>query len=219
MSNNYWTPLADQVEVSENFDIINTITEDDKENVEPRYSLPFGGTTTSHNRLQERRLLRLKEKKDQKKLGKQVLKERVLNGQEPYSWLDSGATSNFVAPQDKQHAKGLGKPSTKVVRMANGKMEAAGKQMELNNGLRQPANKADSIPSLKTTLISNSKLADAGYITVYNDKEVNVYDSKTTSVIPTKAAIMTGWRNKRTRLWRIPIQNSIANKNTDTRLL
>jgi hypothetical protein len=36
--------------VSENFEFINTITEDDKENVVPRYNLPFGGTTTSHNR-------------------------------------------------------------------------------------------------------------------------------------------------------------------------
>jgi hypothetical protein len=89
-------------------------------------------------------------------LDKQVFKERVLNGQEQYGWLDSGATLNFVAPQDEQQAKGLGKPSTKVMRIANGKMEAAGEQMELNNCLRHPANNAESLPSLKTTLISNS---------------------------------------------------------------
>jgi hypothetical protein len=55
-----------------------------------------------------------------KEMDKQVFKERVLNGQEQYGWLDSGATSNFVVPQDKQQAKGLGKPSTKVMRIANG---------------------------------------------------------------------------------------------------
>jgi hypothetical protein len=55
--------------------------------------------TSSRNTLQERRLLHLKEKKHKKKMDKQVFKERVLNGQEQYGWLDSGATSNFVAPQ------------------------------------------------------------------------------------------------------------------------
>jgi hypothetical protein len=61
-------------------------------------SLPFGGTTTSKERHGERRLLLLKEKK----IARVELKERVLNGQEPYAWLDSGAKSTFIAPQDKK---------------------------------------------------------------------------------------------------------------------
>jgi hypothetical protein len=89
-----------------------------------------------------------------------------LNGTDLYGWLDSGATSNFIAQKDKQHVKSTGKPSIKRVRMTNGQVEAAGEQMEIQNGLRDPANKADSIPAIKTSLISTSKLADAKYITV-----------------------------------------------------
>ena len=68
--NNYWTPLADQVEESE--ETINTIiTADDKENEHPpSYRLPFGGNTTSKQRHSERRLERLKDKK-------KALRERI----------------------------------------------------------------------------------------------------------------------------------------------
>jgi hypothetical protein len=188
-SNNYWTPLADLVEVSECIELINPVQDVQNENSEPsRYQLPFGGATTSKERHGERRLLRLKEKK----VARVALKERVLNGQEPYAWLDSGATSTFIAPQDKKHLQATGKPSTKKVKMPNGQMEQAGEQMTLKNGLRHPANSADTIPSLKTSLVSNSKLADAGYITVYDENEVNVYDGKNTVIKPTQAAIMTG---------------------------
>jgi hypothetical protein len=217
--NNYWTPLLDQVEESNN-EYINTIDdgeelEMDKENVAPRYSLPFGGSTSSFERLQERRLLKLKDKRKEK----QVLKQRILNGKDPYGWLDSGATSNFIAQKDKHHTKSTGIASIKKVRMANGQVEAAGEQLELKNGLRKPASTADSIPSIKTSLISTSKLADAGYFTVFDKDEVNVYDATTTSIKPTNQAVLTGWRDKKTGLWRVPLVNQIDNENTDTYLL
>jgi hypothetical protein len=53
---------------------------------------------------------------------------------------------------------------------------------------------------LKTTLISNSKLADAGYIMVFDKEEVNVYDEATTKVVPSTEAVLTGWRDKITHL-------------------
>jgi hypothetical protein len=155
----------------------------------------------------------------EKKVVRAALKERVLNGQEPFAWLDSGATSTFIAPHDKKHLQSTGKPSTKRVKMPNGQMEAAGEQMKMNNGLRHPANSADTIPSLKTSLVSNSKLADAGYITVYDENEVNVYDSKDTAIKPTKAAIMTGWRCKQTGLWRFPLKSEIKDEKMDTKVL
>ena len=85
--------------------------------------------------------------------------------------------------------------------------------------MRQPANTADSIPTLKTTLVSNSKLADAGYTSDFNKDEVNVYDNNTTEIKITGAAVMTGFRDKATGLWRIPLKSNPTNLNTDTRLL
>ena len=111
--NNYWTPLADQVEESE--ETINTIiTADDKENEHPpSYRLPFGGNTTSKQRHSERRLERLKDKK-------KALRERIMNGQEPSGLLDTGATSTFVTEQDTQHLEPTGQASAKKVLMPNG---------------------------------------------------------------------------------------------------
>ena len=61
--------------------------------------------------------------------------------------------------------------------MPNGKQVAAGEKMKLDNQFREPANCADTIPQLKTTLISNGKIADADYITVYDKEKVNVLDA------------------------------------------
>ncbi|KAL7502358.1 hypothetical protein ACHAXN_001427 [Cyclotella atomus] len=108
---------------------------------------------------------------------------------------------------------------SKQVRLPNGTMEPAGEKLTMHNGLRSPANAAISLPSLKTTLISNSKLADAGYVTVYDNEEVNVYDGATTTVVPTKQAVMTGWRDKLTGLWRFPLHSQVTNATTETKLL
>ena len=55
-----------------------------------------------------------------------------------------------------------------------------GSKYVLNTGLGAPANTADSIPTLKTTLVSNSKLADAGYTTIFDKNRVNIYDEDET---------------------------------------
>ena len=95
--------------------------------------------------------------------------------------------------QDTKHMMATRLISKKKVSTPNGIKIAAGKQYKLKNGLRILADTADSIPSLKTTLVSNSKLADAGYVTVYNDEEVNVYDTKTTKIRIMAEAVMAGF--------------------------
>jgi hypothetical protein len=170
---------------------INT-AQDDKENVAPTYySLPFGGPSTCKECKQEQRSIKFA---FDRQIRRNALKTRVLNGQEPSGLLDTGATSAFIAPNDMKYLQPMGIPSNKSVRMPNGIIEKAGEKMIMNNGLRTPANSADAIPSLKTTLVSNSKLADAQYITVYDDEEVNVCNGNTTTILPTRAAVLTADR-------------------------
>ena len=138
--------------------------------------------------------------------------------EEPYGWIDSGASSTYVAPQDKKHCRRTGIASDKQVSMPNGKQVAAEEKLHLDNQLREPANIGDSIPQLKKTLISNGKIADADYITVYDKEEVNVYDARTTQVTASNAAVMTGYRDKRNGLWRFPLKSIVENENTDTKL-
>ena len=50
------------------------------------------------------------------------------------------------------------------------------------------------VPSLRgASLLSTSKLADAGYVTVYNGNEVNVYDGRTARIHVSEAAFLQGW--------------------------
>ena len=69
-----------------------------------------------------------------------------MNGQEPSGLLDTGATSTFVTEQDTQHLEPTGQASAKKVLMPNGMKVLTGNKYVLKNGLRAPANTADSIP-------------------------------------------------------------------------
>ena len=49
------------------------------------------------------------------------------------------------------------------------------------------------VPSLHgASLLSTSKLADAGDVTMYDGDEVNVYDGRTTTIKVSKAAVLKG---------------------------
>ena len=42
--------------------------------------------------------------------------------------------------------------------------------------LREPASEVDIVPGLTNTLLSTGKLVEGGYFSVYDEKEVNIYD-------------------------------------------
>ena len=45
-----------------------------------------------------------------------------------------------------------------------------------------------------------------------------MHDARTTRVTASERVVMTGWRDKRTGLWRFPLRQNVENENTDTRL-
>jgi hypothetical protein len=61
-----------------------------------------------------------------------------------------------------------------------------------------------------------AKFAEASYITVFDNKEVNIYDVHNTTSKVSRAAILRGWFDKTANLWRIPLIPVILNSNTDT---
>ena len=71
----------------------------------------------------------------------------------------------------------------------------------------------------KNSLISTTKFAKAGYITVFDDKEVNVYDTQNTKVIVTWQAIIKRWFDKNANLWQIPLVPIVLNNNIGTVLV
>ncbi len=86
--------------------------------------------------------------------------------------------------------------------------------------VRKPARSVNIVPALvENSLLSTNKFVEAGYTVIYDAKEVNFYDARTTKIVVSEATILKGWRCPHTKLWRIPITKVVTNKNTDTLLL
>ncbi|KAL7551824.1 hypothetical protein ACHAWF_015016 [Thalassiosira exigua] len=64
------------------------------------------------------------------------------------------------------------------------------------------------VPDLKhKTLLSGSKFADAGYVTVLTPTELLIYDEKDYHRVD-KEAVLRGWRDKGTGLWNVPLEEN-----------
>jgi len=90
----------------------------------------------------------------------------------------------------------------------------------LLHNVRAPAQDVNIVPSLvENSLLSTSKFAAAGYTTIYDENEVNFYDTKTTRITVSAEAVLKEWRCPCTNLWRIPLVPIVTNLNTDTLIL
>ena len=111
--------------------------------------------------------------------------------------IDSGATSSFWREEDP-HVK-TGVASNKVVMMPTGNTATASeKGLMTMNGLKEEAREIDVLPDLKhNSLISVSKLSDAGYTTVFQPKDggVAVYWTDDIVIHVKKEAVLQGWRD------------------------
>jgi hypothetical protein len=90
----------------------------------------------------------------------------------------------------------------------------------LHHNVCQPAQDIHIVPNIPTNfLISTAKFTEAGYIMVFDDKEVNIYDASNTKVIVMRQAILRGWLDKDANLYHIPLILIILNNNTNTVLM
>ena len=153
-------------------------------------------------------------------LTSRLLKRDVLNDTIPSAVSDAGATSIAGLSSYSASFCESGQRSTNIFHLSNGSNAWASEVRLLQQPLRDPAHTIYMVPSLHgASLISTSKLADAGYVTVYDGDEVNVYNGCTTTIKVSEAAVLQGWRCPRARLWRIPLTSDIKNINTNMFLL
>ena len=107
---------------------------------------------------------------------------------------DTGATSSAGLSSDSAFFSATGQRSTKVFLVANGNSTPASEVRLLQKPLRDPDRTIDMVPSLRSaSLLRTSKLADAGYVTVYDGDEVNVYDGRTARIHVREAPFLQGW--------------------------
>ena len=71
-------------------------------------------------------------------------------------------------------------------------------------------------PGVHTSLISVFQMADEGYVTVFDENECNIYDRKKEKIVISEKALLKRYRCKNSGLWRIPLKDTIVNKNMDT---
>ena len=128
---------------------------------------------------------------------------------------DSGATSSCGRIGDPFLE--TGKKSDKIFQMPNDHKSPASDLKLLEHNLRSPARDVHMVPDLKgASLISTGKLADAGYISIFDKEEVCIYDSTNTEIIVTRGAILKGYRDKKSTLWHIPLRKDGDDNNTKT---
>ena len=146
-----------------------------------------------------------------------AFKAGIQNGTIPSMIVDSGTTSTISTEEDKEACIATNQKSNKTFAVANGNVEHATEQRLLQHELRNPARTVDVVPGITTaSLLSTSKMADAKYITIFDEEEVNIYDATNTKITVSRGAILKGWRMKDTKLWRIPLTKYVNNLNTDT---
>ena len=64
---------------------------------------------------------------------------------------------------------------------------------KLHHNLREPACSINIVPSLVGNLLSTVKVVEASYTAIYDDKEVNFYDTVTTKITLLADTILKGW--------------------------
>jgi hypothetical protein len=131
---------------------------------------------------------------------------------------DTATTSNAFLPSAPMLPTGT--MSTAVFHLPNGATAAATMIHKLHHNLREPACSVKIVPSLvSNSILSTVKMVEAGYTAIYDDKEVNFYDTVTTKIKLLADAILKGWQCLRAKLWRVSLVDNVCNENRDTLLL
>jgi hypothetical protein len=127
------------------------------------------------------------------------LRIRVLNGSIPSAVSDTGALASTIKPSDPTIPTGI--QSNTSFGGAFGDIAMATTINKLHHQLRKPARSVHIVPKVKDSLLSTSKCVEADYIAIYDQKEVNYYNAKTTQITVSNAAVLTRWWCPKTRLW------------------
>ena len=91
---------------------------------------------------------------------------------------------------------------------------------KLHHPVQEPARTVEIVPALSDqSLLRGNKFAEAGYVSICYDTEVNIYDGHTVKIVVSEAAVLKGWQCPRTKMWRVPLHPTVTNLNKDTLFL
>ncbi len=119
--------------------------------------------------------------------------------------LDKGCTSGAGAEKDMDCFHDTGLPSNKVFMLPDKSKIKAMNTMQLKHKLQAGAGKMNIIPNLHSKLISVPKMADHGYIAVFDKNEARIYDGTTTTITASEEPIIVALRCEDTGLWKMEL--------------
>jgi hypothetical protein len=146
------------------------------------------------------------------------VRQGILNGSIPLAVSDTAATSNNFLPSAPTLPTGT--VSTAVFHLPNGATAAATMIHKLHHNLREPVCSINIIPSLvENSLLSTVKMVEASYMAIYDDKEVNFYNTTTTKITVLADTILKGWQCPQAKLLHVPLVDNVCYESMDTLLL
>ncbi len=102
-----------------------------------------------------------------------------------------------------------GFPSEKIFMLPDKTTIKAPRQMQLRHNLRPEASKMNIVPNLHSTVISMPKMADGGYIAVFEKSEARIYDGTTTTITALKDPLLVALRCANTGLWKLNLDYKV----------
>ena len=86
-------------------------------------------------------------------------------------------------------------PSKYIFALADGHPAAGSNIAKLYHNVREPSRTVYMVPALAdNSLLSGEKFADAGYMSILDGNEVNLYDGKSVKITVSEEAVLKGWR-------------------------
>ena len=140
------------------------------------------------------------------------------DGSIPSTVADSACTLGVGTEDDP--CPRTGRASHKRFILPGREIKQATEVAEYPFKVRDPAQELHITPGItENLLLSTSKFAAANaanYITIFDKEEVNIYDANNTIIMVSRGAILRGWMDTKSNLWRIPLVEIVRNNNTDT---
>ena len=146
------------------------------------------------------------------------LKEGVINGYIPSDAYYTACTYNDVMIGNASIQ--TGQPSTKVFTGVDSNLIPGSTTKKIHHPVQEPTRTVYIVPTLADQyLLIGNKSAKAGYVSIYNDAEVNIYDGRNVKIVVSEAAVLKGWQCPQTRMWRVTLHPNVTNLNKDTLLV
>ena len=152
-------------------------------------------------------------------MSEEELKKGLLNSSIPSAAYDKSCTSHAGIPGDLFIQTDT--PSTKVFTLSDNYPIPGSNVVKTHHNVRKPARTVDMVPSLtKNSVLSGGKFAQAGYVSVCDNKEVNLYDVRAVKITVYEETVLKGCRCPSEKLWLILlVKCATTKKNTQNLLL